>query len=173
MKIGLYNEGGRTPLIGNDEEGDRAYTVAKFKVVPEDLNKLPLFKEGWYQAEYRLVRGGPSQIEQWSWTKEEAKFSFLNPKKDSALYLSAHSPVVELKGGQRVSLSLNGKKIASFDITSPGRFWKKIELTADIMGEEKWIEFTLRVDKTFVPAKLKMGTDERELGLQVFHICLK
>ena len=173
VKLGLYNKDGRILLDGVDEEGDRAYTVANLKVAPEDLNKLPIYKDGWYPVEYQVAKTPSSRIEQWSWTKKEATFSFLNPGKDSTLYLCAHSPVIELEGPQKVKLMLNGKELVSFEVISAERFWKKIELPKDIMGEGKWLNFTLKVNRTFVPAKVGTGDDTRELGLQVFHLCLK
>jgi hypothetical protein len=43
----------------------------------------------------------------------------------------------------------------------------------EAMGDGDWIDFTIEVDKFFVPAQVKDGsTDVRELGLQVFWMYL-
>ena len=52
-------------------------------------------------------------------------------------------------------------------------FLERVEIPAEVMGDEEWIELTIEVDGTFVPVEVnESSADERVLGLQVFWLYL-
>lgn len=172
IKVGFYEpneEMKRLRLIGEDEGNDMAYKIADIEIVGEELDKEPIFKDGWYEPEY-TTRG--SRVVEWSWTKKEAEVAFLNPNTDAVLYLSAHSPAQELEGGQKVILELNDRVIDSFIVTSPEDFLEKIRIEQSLWGGKKWANLKIKVDKTFIPSADGIQGDIRELGIRVYHLFL-
>lgn len=172
VKIGLYKSDEdmkRLPLIGEDEGGDLAYTIADMEIVGEELDKEPIFKEGWYEPEY-TTRG--NKVVEWSWTKKEATVAFLNPNNDAILYFYGHAPVRELECEQKIVLELDGKEIDSFIIESPDDFIRKIEIDESMWQDNKWADLTIKVDRTFVPSSDGIHGDLRELGIKVYNLYL-
>jgi hypothetical protein len=172
VKIGLYKNNEnmeRIPLIGEDEGGDLSYTVADIEVVGEELDKEPIFKDGWYEPEY-TTQG--DRVVEWSWTKKEAKVAFLNPSRDATLYFYGHAPVKELEGGQKIALELNGQEIDSFTIESSDDFIRRIKINKSIWGNNKWADLAIKVDKSFVPSPDGIHGDLRELGIKVYNLYL-
>jgi len=171
IKVGLYEPSGemkRHPLIGKDEGGDRAYTVADIEIIGEELDKEPIFKEGWYEPEFTTN----GRVVEWTWTMKEAEVAFLNPGRDAVLYLYAHSPTLELGVEQNIIIELNGKEIHSFTIGSSQDFLKKIKIEQSLWGEKKWADVKIIADKTFVPSTDGLHGDTRELGIKVYNFYL-
>jgi hypothetical protein len=108
-----------------------------------------------------------------TWTKKEALVSFKNPKKDVIVYLEADT-CVKCSEGPQLTLSVNGKVGATVPIESAEVFLKKVRVKAEDLGSEDWVDLRLSMNNAFVPKSLpdvfKGSTDDRELGLLVYHL---
>ena len=50
-------------------------------------------------------------------------------------------------------------------------FMKKVRVKAADLGTEEWVDLRLSMNQSFVPkAKVAGSTDDRELGLMVYHL---
>jgi hypothetical protein len=49
-------------------------------------------------------------------------------------------------------------------------FLRKIRVKAEDLGTEDWVDLKLAMNQSFVPKELQMNTDERVLGLLVYHL---
>ena len=59
-----------------------------------------------------------------------------------------------------------------FPIEGPQVYLKKIRVKAEDLGSEEWVDLKLSMDQSFIPKKLDppMNDDDRELGLDVYHL---
>jgi len=171
VKVGLYDieSGIRLTLAGEDEKGDRAYLVGRVKILPEDLNSLPVYKDGWYDPE--LVSDDITK--EWIWSQKEAEVSFVNPQRDATLYLYAFSPADDLGSPQQITLYLNGEPLDSWQCTSSGDFLRKITIKKERLGQDNWIDIKIKVDKVFIPFEHGKGKDTRQLGVKIYNLLLK
>lgn len=167
--MGLYppaGKGERVALKGEDV-GLRAYKVAKMEFLPQTENIFLVYKEGWHNPESSAQN--PS-LER-TWTKKEALVSFKNPRKDILIYLEADTNVKAFDAPPVLTLSVGGKTGLTLPIGSSEVFLKKIRVKAADLGGEEWVDLRLAMNQFFVP-KLKgvNPTDDRELGLMVWHL---
>jgi len=171
VKVGLYDleSGERLTLVGKDEKGDRAYLVGRVKILAEDLNSLPVYKDGWYDPE--VVSDNVTR--EWIWSQKEAEVSFVNPRRDAILYFHASSPATDLGSPQQVTLYLDGQPIDSWQCTSSEDFWRKITIEKERLGQDSWIDIRIEVDKVFVPLEQGKGKDTRELGVRIYNLLLR
>jgi len=171
VKVGLYHieSGTRLTLAGKDEGGDRAYLVGKVKLLPEDLNSLPVYKDGWYDLE--VV--SEDTLKEWIWSQKEAEVSFVNPRRDAILYLRALSPAAYLGSPQQITLYLNDQPLESWQCTTSEDFLRKITIEKERLGRDNWIDIRIEVDKVFIPIEHGEGKDARELGVKVYNLLLK
>jgi hypothetical protein len=169
IHVGLYSIADQTRLPLNGEDvGQRAYRVARLQLMPQTENLFTVFKDGWHPAE---VAGGNTAIE-WQWTKGEATLAFKNPRKDSVFYLEVDSPNGNLHPAQQVEVVVGETVVDSFTLEPDGKpLLRKIALPAAELGTAEMSEVQIRVDKTFVPARVNASAskDMRELGVRVFH----
>jgi hypothetical protein len=168
IQIGLYSTKNqkRLPLVGQDN-GQRAYEVARFQLQPQTENLPSVFKEGWHNAE--VVENNAAV--QWQWTKKDAVFAFKNPKKDCVFYFDVDNPGTVLTEPQRIRLTLNGKPLDEFTIQPKKEELRKIPIKADQLGDIENAEVHISVDKSYIPALVPAANnkDSRELGVRVFH----
>jgi hypothetical protein len=168
LNLGLYStsDGSRLPLAG-EHLGQYAYRVARFQLLPQSENLLHLFKEGWHPSE----NATDNPIVEWQWTKKEATLAFKNPRKEAVLYLDVDSPGADYHGPQQVEVVVGTATIDRFTITPSDRILRKIALTPEQIGTSDMVDVHLKVDNTFVPAKINPSgsKDTRELGVRVFH----
>jgi hypothetical protein len=167
VAIGLHGTGNRTdqrlPLAG-EHLGQRAYKVARFDLVPQAESLATVFKDGWHQAESQ-----PEALVEWQWTKQEATIAFRNPRKDALCYLDLDSMGSPFES-QQVTATVGGQVVDTFTVTPKERTLRKIALPAAQMGPAETVDLRLAVDKTFVPAQMDRGKDQRTLGVRVFHV---
>ncbi len=73
-------------------------------------------------------------------------------------------PVLTVSVGNRVGLKV--------PIEDAQVFLKKIKVKAEDLGNEEWVDLRLAMNESFVPKLLKppLNTDDRELGLLVYHL---
>ena len=166
VKIGLYGrDQKRLPLTGPDD-GQRAYTVAKFQVAPQSESVYLTYKDGWHLAEVLPDDSG----KEWHWTQKEATLSFKNPKRNSMLFLEYGGQQKVMTEPQTATVTVGGEVVDTFQVGATGGV-RRIPLTVNQLGTGDQVSVKLSVDRTFVPAMLSGGSlpDRRELGLCIFH----
>ena len=167
IKVGLWDPetGERLGMDGVDG-GHLEYTVGQIQLLDQKENIFLVYKEGWHQLE--TMPENPN-IE-WQWTKQVAVCSFRNPKKDSVLYLEADTNVEAFETPLEVALFIGEQELVRFTVDNRDIFLKKIPIPATVLGEDDWIDLRIVNSEGFVPSQNNIGTDERELGLRVFHL---
>ena len=170
VKVGLYvpETGERLGLAGPGD-GNLAYQVAQIELLDQKENIFLVYKEGWHQLENQPEN---RNIE-WQWTKKEAVCSFRNPKKDSLLFFEADTNVAALEGPQQVSIWIGQTQIDTFPIESRDPVLKKIPIPASALGTEDWVDLRIVNGQAFVPQAKGVGTDDRELGVRVYHLYIE
>ncbi|HLA76818.1 MAG TPA: hypothetical protein VJU18_04465 [Vicinamibacteria bacterium] len=168
VRMGLQPvaRGERLALKG-DDAGLREYRVAKMESLPQTENIFLVYKEGWHNPE--AAAHNPS-VEH-TWTKKDALVSFKNPKKDVVVYLEADTNAKAFDQSPVLTVAVGGKTGVVVPIENSEIFLKKIRVKAADLGTEEWVDLKLSMNQSFVP-KLKgvNTTDERELGLLVYHL---
>ncbi|MGH9335971.1 MAG: hypothetical protein ACRD21_19725, partial [Vicinamibacteria bacterium] len=61
-------------------------------------------------------------------------------------------------------------QIDAFPIENKETFLKKIAIPASALGEEDWVDLRIVNSQSFIPAETGLGSDDRELGLRVYHL---
>lgn len=171
IRVGLYDieSGVKLTLAGEDKNGSKAYLVGRVKFLPEDLNSLPVYKEGWYDPE---VVSEEITME-WMWSQKKAEVAFINPRRDAILYFHAQSPAADLGSPQQITLYLNDEPLDSWQCTSSEVFLRKIAIEKERLGQDSWIDIGIEVDKVFIPFEHGKGEDKRELGVRIYNLLLK
>src|SRR5205085_5418479 len=102
---------------------------------------------------------------------KDALVSCKNPTKDVIVYLEADTnykafdqpPVLTVAVGPKVGLVV--------PIENSEVFLKKIRVKAADLGDAEWVDLRLSMNQSFVPKdKGVNATDDRELGLLVYHL---
>ena len=165
VNMGLYSteDGTRRPLNG-EHVGQRAYRVGKFRLQPPVENIKLSYSSGW-----NLPEEDPTGL-WWRWSEKVGVILFDNPRTDSLLYLSLRG-FEGLTGEPRTLTVSVGDEVAdSFEIV-PSDVFKKIPLSASLLGDSSEIELRLEVDRVFIPAEQPGSTnaDARTLGVRVLE----
>ena len=168
VRVGLQPvaRGERVALKGTDA-GLREYSVAKMELLPQTENIFLVYKEGWHNPESSAQN--PS-LER-TWTKKDALVSFKNPKKDIIVYLEADTNYKAFDQPPVLTVAVGNKTGLLLPIENSEVFLKKIRIKAADLGDQEWVDLRLSMNQSFVP-KLKgvNATDDRELGLMVYHL---
>lgn len=166
IDLGLYSTKTqhRLKLDGTDT-GQRAYRVGKLELLPQTENIFLIFKDGWHPAE---VSESNAAVE-WQWTKKDAVLAFRNPKRDCVFYLDADGNPKAFREPQNVTLTIGDRVLATFPVASSEEFIKRVLIPRAVLGDADMVELHIQLDRTFVPALLRVNRDIRELGLRVFH----
>ena len=158
--------GERVALKGEDA-GLREYSVGKMELLPQTENIFLVYKEGWHNPESSAQN--PS-LER-TWTKKDALVSFKNPKKDVIVYLEADTNYKAFDQPPVLTVAVGGKSGLVVPIENSEVFLKKIRVKAADLGDQEWVDLRLSMNQSFVPkAKGVNATDDRELGLMVYHL---
>lgn len=172
IRIGLHRGPDRLPLTGGQpgEPGvdERAYTVASLNLLPQSESIFLIYGNGWHPAEY--ATDDPTRS--WQWTDRSALLTFRNPRRDVTLYLQ-YDARADLFGGtpQQVTVALGTRAIETFPAGDVNTVLRRIQLSANDLGQDDMVELRLLVDRTFSPAKIQpSSTDARELGVRVYHV---
>jgi hypothetical protein len=170
--VGLYSasSGDRLRLAGN-HLGQHSYQVATLRLEPQAESSFLVFEDGWYPAEFST---GDASVE-WQWTGPEASISFRNSREDSILYLQLDGRPDLFEAPQQVALVINDRIIQSFPVTASEPTFHELALSASDLGDADKVSVRLRVDKTFVPARLPGHdrSDQRVLGIRVYYAFLE
>jgi hypothetical protein len=165
--VGLYDENGR---IAIQYAGERSsyLAIGGLTVRLEDMRGVPIRGAGWYD-----IGRDPSTGELWHWMGRESTVVFENPRVDCLLHIEATAPVDWLGGSQRVRIFLHEVKIADFRIDDDAKFRRRFPVSAVDLGEDRFIEFEIRVARAVVPSEVDPDADAvRRLGLKVFYLHL-
>ena len=166
VRMGLYRDRERVALKAEDA-GMQEYKVGKIELLPQTENIFLVYKDGWHNPESRTDNPGLEV----TWTKKDALVSFKNPKKDVIVYLEADTNSKAFDAPPVLTVAVAGKTGLVVPIESSEVFLKKIRVKAADLGNEEWLDLRLSMNQSFVP-KLKgvNATDDRELGLMVYHL---
>ena len=168
VAVGLYDadSGRRLPLAGEDLD-QRSYNVATIELLPQSENVFVIFKDGWHLSE--VLPENPT-IE-WQWTKKNATLAFQNPRVDSTLYLQYAGRPDLFDSPQQMTIAIGGQAVDTVAVESGEQVIRQIHLTADQLGSADMVELHIQLDRVFVPVELPGtdSTDDRELGIRVFH----
>jgi hypothetical protein len=167
--MGLYPDSGKGDRIALKAEdiGMRAHRVGTAELTPQTGNIFLVYKDGWYGSEAE-----PKDPVQRTWTKQSAVVSFKNPKQDVVVYLQADTNVKAFVQPPVLTVSAGAAAAISVPIESSDVFLKRIRFDAKQLGEAEWVDLRLAMSESFVPKKLGMNQDSRELGLMVYHLCV-
>jgi hypothetical protein len=170
--MGLYPAQGKgeRPALKGEDVGLRAYKAAKLEFLPQTENIFLVYKDGWHNPE--AMPQNPA-VER-TWTKKDALVSFKNPKKDVVVYLEADTCTKCYTEPPVLTVSINDKVGTTVPIESAELFLRKIRVKAEDLGTDEWVNLRLSMSSSFVPKALpevfKTTTDDRELGLLVYHL---
>ena len=167
--MGLYPVAGKGERMGlkGEDPGLREYKVGKMELLPQTENIFLVYKDGWHSPESSAQN--PS-LER-TWTKKDALVAFKNPKKDILVYLEADTNAKAFETPPALTLAVGGKTGVVVPITDSEVFMKKVRVKAADLGTEEWVDLRLSMNQAFVPkAKVAGSTDDRELGLMVYHL---
>ena len=132
-----------------------------------------MYVEGFQDRETSLVAESVL-LRAWQWMGRRGIVAFGNPRGASTLHLRARSPVEALEGGtQTVTIKLGERVIGQYEATDSAPRMMRFEVPVEGLGDGDWVDFTVEVDRHFVPAQGEEGSDDiRELGLQIFWMYL-
>jgi len=168
VEIGVFSPttGDRLPLAG-ETTGQRSYQVATFDMRLQSDNLFVVFRDGWHETEV----GGEGSGLEWQWTKQDATFSFRNPKRDVQVYLQVDQPVAGFPEPQRVEVRAGSAVVDTFSLPAGGLELRRVHIPASQLGTAETVDLTISVDRTFVPASVPAlrSNDPRELGVRVFR----
>lgn len=167
--MGLYPASGRGERIAmkGEDLGLREYKVSKMEFLPQTENIYLVYKEGWHSPESSPQNPGLER----TWTKKEALASFKNPKKDVVVYLEADTNAKAFDQPPVLTVSVQDKAGLAIPIADSEVFLKRIRFKAADLGDGEWVDLKLAMNQSFVPkARGVNNTDERELGVMVYHL---
>jgi hypothetical protein len=167
--MGLYPVAGKGERMGlkGEDTGLREYKVGKMELLPQTENIFLVYKDGWHSPESSAQN--PS-LER-TWTKKDALVAFKNPKKDILVYLEADTNAKAFDAPPVLTIAVGGKTGVVVPIADSEVFMKKVRVKAADLGNEEWVDLRLSMNQSFVPkAKVANSTDDRELGLMVYHL---
>ena len=164
--VGLYTGDGRVLVRDADGSWSDAVRAHRLQIRADDMSGMPVYMDGWHGEE-------EGEQGRWRWCEGTARVVFTNPHGDAVLHLRAHGPYDELGRAQTVLLRTGEHELARFQVTSAEPFLRRVEVPAEVMGEEDWVEVTIETTPVLVPAERDpSSSDEWQLALQVFMLYL-
>jgi hypothetical protein len=167
--MGLYTAGkGQRIAMKGEDLGMRSYKAGSIELLPQTDSIFLVYKEGWHNPE---PHPDNPQVER-TWTKKEALLSFKNPKSDVVIYLEAATSPKFFQQSPVLNLTVGGKVGVTLPIENSEVFLKRIQVKAADLGDGDFVDLKLAMNESFVPNKLNppMNTDDRELGVMVYHL---
>lgn len=167
VEMGLYGpETGERLAFAGGGGSQTGVRVGEITLLDQKENIFLVYKEGWHQLE----SSPENPAIEWQWTKKEAVCSFKNPKVDSVLYLQADTNINAFEEPLDVTVMIGDAAVAEFTVESRDWFLRKIPIPAAALGSEDWVDLRIVNSGSFVPAEADLGSDNRELGLRVYHL---
>jgi hypothetical protein len=169
VRLGLYSatEKDKRATLAGQDVGRHEYKVGTIELLPQSENIFVIFKDGWHQAE--VAQDNPAVI--WQWTKRAGTLSFKNPKRDVWFYLNVDGRPDLLPQPQTVSVAVGDQTIDTFTLKDREPVMRKIAIPAAQLGAGDMVEMKIDAGQSFIPAQTPAAksTDQRELGVRVFH----
>jgi hypothetical protein len=169
IRMGLYPASGRGERVAlkGEDTGMREFKAAKMELLPQTENIFLVYKEGWHSPEASPQNPSAER----TWTKRDALVSFKNPKQDVVIYLEADTNYKAFDAPPVLTVAVANKAGLVVPIQDSEVFLKKIRVKGADLGNDEWVDLRLAMNQSFVP-KLKgvNPTDDRELGLLVYHL---
>lgn len=167
VELGLYapETGDRAPLAG--ARPGEVHAMAAIELAPPPRS-FPMLQDGWHAPERDTGR-------EWRWTSGAATIAFWNPRREARIYLEVEGRPDLFEPGQRLDLVLGDRTVESIAIDEPGVILHTAELGTADFGDRDITEWTLRVDRSFVPAELPGSDsgDTRRLGVRVYRVFIE
>jgi len=118
--------------------------------------------DGWYPEER-------NEADAWRWMgrRSESAVLVLFGRMTLRLKAAIHPQAIKPGGEAVVSIKLDGREVDRFS-SAGGEFERTVRIETPFPGP--WKRLTVEIDRTVVPAELKLNDDLRELGLQVFEL---
>ena len=163
MRIGLYSTRDQRRLtLAGEDAGQQSYKVATLSLLPHSENVFLLFKDGWHHG-----RGRARQHDRRVAVVEEGRRRCRSGirRKTSCSICTPTTPRSYAEP-QSVAVKVNGAQVDTIAVTPRQEFLHKTRITAAQLGTADMVDFTLEVDKTWVPALVPAPTAAipRELG---------
>jgi hypothetical protein len=170
--VGIYDDEGQIATLREGRFQNRPL-VHSVIVRTDDQGGIPVYVEGFEEREM-LLTAEDVHAQQWRWMRRRGVVAFGNPRGPATLHLRALSPIHYLEGGtQTVTITVGETVIAQYEATASSPPLMRFEVPGEGLDDGDWVDFTIEVDKHFVPAQVMEGSDDiRELGLQVFWMYL-
>lgn len=172
IEIGLFDEykPDKVILIPDELTSARLVKTATLHVAPPpDLNaKLAetafTFADGWYPLE-----SDPLKRRTWRWMSDRGIISLPNLGTDAILYLNLYIPRHPFEEPSNVTISFNHKVLEEYT-ASVDQLSKRYRISvADFEGADSG-SLLFETDQTYIPRKLGLSSDDRELGLMVVTV---
>ena len=126
-------------------------------------NATPEPAVAYTQGFYDLEQDGATT---WRWMSERGVVRLKNTGKDMKLRLVGRAPAVELKGEQKLTVTLNGEKLD--EISGKDDLQKEIIVPAAKQGSTPASELVITASKFFVPKELSAkSNDTRKLAFSL------
>jgi len=171
--VGLYDDEGQVATMyeGRLQVRPLVHTVV---VRADDQGGVPVYVEGFEEREVSLTAEDP-HLQEWQWMRRRGVVAFGNPHGPATLHLRALSPVDFLEDRtQTVTIKVGDREVGSYTAEDSSPYLVRFDIPGDDLGEGEWIDFTIEVDKFFVPAQVEEGSDDiRQLGVQIFWMYLQ
>jgi hypothetical protein len=119
------------------------------------------YDAGWQEPEYSPALGV------WRWTSDAATLRVISPAQPLRITVSIESPLRYFDEAPLVRAAAGERELAVTTI-STSRDWT-FDVPADALAASSGA-ITLSTNRTFVPAEISGGGDQRRLGLRVFSI---
>jgi hypothetical protein len=166
MEVGLYRPE-LNQKLGIGRHGDESRIgVGQLTLAPLETEHV-FYGRGFYLAE----RAAKNQL--WRWTEKTADATIVNPRKDSVLHLALSGEPGAHADPLQVRVLVNGDEVSRLEVSGKGPQTFSLPLSSDLLGNADSLSLGLEADKTFVPAEVGLGEDDRVLGVRVFHVCLE
>ena len=167
IRLGLYPEGkGERVALKGEDVGLREYKAGRLEFLDRTKNIFLVYKDGWHSPE--TSPENPS-LER-TWTKKDALVSLKNPKKDIVIYIEADTNTKAFTKPPTLTVSVNNKFGAVIPVENSEVFLKKVRVKGEDLGTDEWVDLRLTMSECFVPKALGYNSDDRELGLLVYHL---
>jgi len=173
--VGMYEEDTMEQVATlHDGRFENRPLVHSVVVRQDDQGGVPVFVEGFEEREVSLTAENPF-LQSWQWMHKRGVVAFGNPHGPATLHLRALSPVDFLEDRtQTVTIKVGDRVVGTYQPKDSAPYLVRFEIPGDDLGDGDWVDFTVEVDKTFVPAQVEEGSDDiRELGLQVYWMYLQ
>ena len=167
LVVGLMSKetGKNVRLSGAEDLGDKTYRAAALTLQAAPSNIT--YGDGWYRAE-----GNAETANEWRWTAEQAAMTMRNPQRDSVLYLRIGGAPSANETPQAVTIETEGRAVGRIEVKAATTDYEVPISTADL-GSSPDLKLLIKVDRTFVPARVSGGSDTRTLGVRVFNAFLE